>query len=326
MYETHFGLRQRPFRTTPDTPHYYPATTHERALARVLRAIEDGEGLVLLTAESGLGKTLLCHVALERLGGGVASAFLTNSHFPDRLALLQAISYELSLPHDGRAEQQTRLALTDFLLENYAAGRRSLLIADEAHYLSADLLEELRMLGNLEASNGKALQVILAAQPEIADVLELRQLACLRQRLATRVRLEPLGLEEAADYLQHQIRVAGGRPDELAAEEAVVLLARGTGGIPRLLNQAAHQAFVLAHEAGAAQVDVEAALEALAVLGLETEEAAEPQALPKEDSGPVLALADPVLALAAEGPASAFAGDSGDVDDYERLIPPKRPA
>src|SRR5215831_2930259 len=239
MYETHFGLRQRPFRATPDTAHYYPATTHERALARMLRAIEDGEGLILLTAEPGLGKTLLCHVALERLGTDVASAFLTNSHASDRLALLQAVSYELSLPHDGRGEQETRLALTHLLLENYAAGRRTFLIADEAHHLSTDLLEELRMLGNLEAAGGKALQVMFVAQPEIADVLQLQPLACLRQRLATRVRLEPLGLEEAADYLRHQIRVAGGRPDELLAEEAAVLLARGTDGIPRLLNQEA---------------------------------------------------------------------------------------
>ncbi|HMF13700.1 MAG TPA: AAA family ATPase, partial [Gemmataceae bacterium] len=276
MYETHFGLRQRPFRATPDTAHYYPATTHERGLARVLHAIEDGEGLVLLTAEPGLGKTLLCHVALERLGPGVASAFLTNSHVPDRLALLQAIAYELSLPHDGRSEQDTRLALTHLLLENYAAGRRTILIADEAHHLSADLLEELRMLGNLEASDGKALQVILAAQPEIAGVLQSPSMACLRQRLATRVRLEPLDLEEAADYLRHQVRVAGGRPDELLADEALVTVAQATGGIPRLLNQAAHQAFALAHEAGASLVDVEAVLEALCTLGLSTGDTAEP--------------------------------------------------
>jgi type II secretory pathway predicted ATPase ExeA len=316
MYQTHFGLRQRPFRTTPDTAHYYPATTHERALARMLRAVEDQEGLILLTAEPGLGKTLVCHTVLERLGDNVASAFLTNSHVRDRLGLLQAILYELTISHDGRTEQDARLALTDFLLKNYAAGRKAILIVDEAQHLSPDLLEELRLLGNLEANGGKALQIILAAQPEIADVLELPALAALRQRLAVRVRLDPLPTEEAADYLLHQVRIAGGRPDMLLAEEAVVLLARATNGVPRRLNQAAHEAFRLAHEAGAPQVDVEAAMEALALLGIEVEETDAPSATEpalQEDCGPLLSLADPIA-------------DPGDADDSERLIQPKRPA
>lgn len=328
MYDTHFGLRQRPFRTTPDTAHYYPATTHERALARLLRALQDQEGLVLLTGEPGLGKTLLCHAVLERLGPDVTSAFLTNGHLRDRLGLLQAILYELALPHEGRTEQDARLALTDSLLKSFAAGRKTILIVDEAHHLPPDLLEELRMLGNLEAGNGKALQVILVALPDIADVLGLPRLAALRQRLAVRARLDPLGVEEAADFLRHQVRIAGGRPDALLADEAVVMLAQGTRGVPRLLNQAAHQAFLLTHEAGAAQVDAEAALEALAALGLDAEEAATPfvpdsaegtASTPREDSGPLLSLvdtpADGVLALA-----------SDTADDCERLVSPKRPA
>src|SRR5260370_20255471 len=179
MYEPIFGLRLRPFGTTPDPTHYYPATANERALSRVLQGLNDQEGMILLTAEPGLGKTLLGHVILERLGGNAASAFLTNGHIPSRLALLQAILYELALPHEGRDEQDARLALTELLLKNYAAGRKTLLLVDEAHHLSADLLEELRMLGNLEASNGKALQVLLIAQPDIADVLKLQEIAWL---------------------------------------------------------------------------------------------------------------------------------------------------
>jgi general secretion pathway protein A len=110
VYETHFGLRSRPFRAGPDVSSYYPATTHERALARLLQAIHGDEGLCLLTSRPGCGKTLLCHCLLDRLGPDVTSAFLTNTHFADRAALLQAILFDLSQPHEGKTEQELRLA------------------------------------------------------------------------------------------------------------------------------------------------------------------------------------------------------------------------
>lgn len=106
MDETRYGLRRRPFPATPDPACYYPADGHERALARLLQGLADGEGLVLLTGEPGVGKTLLCLCLLERLGDGSATAFLTNSHFRDRAGLLQAILYDLSLPHEGRGNGQ----------------------------------------------------------------------------------------------------------------------------------------------------------------------------------------------------------------------------
>src|SRR5262245_35440666 len=112
MYQTRFGLRQRPFRPTPDGAHYYPATGHERALRRLLQALADVEGLVLLTGGPGTGKTLLGRCLLERLGPDLNSALLTNSHLHDRAALLQALLYDLSLPYEQRSEQELRLTLT----------------------------------------------------------------------------------------------------------------------------------------------------------------------------------------------------------------------
>jgi type II secretory pathway predicted ATPase ExeA len=279
MYEEHFGLRQRPFPATPDPSAYYAATSHERALARLLAGLGAGEGLLLVTGAPGTGKTLLGHLLLERLGGDVATAFLTNGHLRDRTGLLQALLYDLSLPYQGRGEQEARLALTDRLLQTFAAGRRTVLLVDEAHHLSADLLEELRLLGNLEGRSGKALQVVLLGLPALLETLRLPELAAFRQRLAVRVELLPLALQEAADYLLHHLRVAGGRPERVLADEALEVLARATGGVPRLLNQAAHQALALAHEAGAAQVDIEAALEALHLLGVEAEEGAAEEAV-----------------------------------------------
>jgi general secretion pathway protein A len=284
MDPTQFGLRQRPFPATPDPARYYPSTSHERAIARLLGGLADGEGVMVLTGAPGTGKTLLCHCLLERLGARGNIAFLTNSHVGSRAGLLQAILYDLSLPYEGRGEQELRLALTDHLLRGYKEGRGTILLVDEAQHLTPDLLEELRLLGNLEARSGKALQVVLVGQPALLETLRRPELTALRQRLAIRAEVEPLALQEAADYLLHHVRVAGGRPERLFADEALELLSRQTQGVPRLLNQAAHQALQMAAEGGAAQVDAEAALEALALLGLAEESAEQESIAPPSDS------------------------------------------
>lgn len=271
MVEKRFGLARRPFPATPDETLYYPASGHEAVLARLLQALADEEGLALLTGEPGTGKTLLGFCLLERLGAGWTTAFLTNSHFPDRAGLFQAILFDLGLSHDG-AEQTLRLRLTDALLKARAEKNGTILVVDEGHHLSADLLEELRLLGNLEAGGKKAIQVVLLAQPSILEALEQAELAALRQRLIVRTVVEPLGVDEAVDYLQHHLRAAGGDPSKIMDEAALEVLARGAKGIPRLLNQAANQALLLADAGDLALVDAEAALEALALLGLEADE------------------------------------------------------
>jgi type II secretory pathway predicted ATPase ExeA len=305
MYETHFCLRRRPFRSTPDTTFYYPATGHERALAQALQALADEEGLVLVTGAPGTGKTLLCHCLIERLGPETTSAFLTNSHFRDPAALLQTILYDLGLPYEGLSEQAMRLALTDALLKTCQAGRRTVLILDEAQHLRAEVLEELRLLGNLESRSSKAFQVILASQPGLEETLRRPDLAAFNQRLAVRLRLDPLGVAEAADYLVHQLRTAGGRPERLITDEALETLARGTRGVPRLLNQTAHQALSLALSGDLAEVDVEVALEALAHFGLEAEVNG-PCDLPGESDAVEETMAEGEEAAEAEGGMLSF--------------------
>jgi type II secretory pathway predicted ATPase ExeA len=272
MYETRFGLKHRPFRATPDSALYYPATGHEQALARLLQAVAEDEGLLLLIGEPGTGKTLLAHTLIERLGPDLTCAFLTNSHLPDRTSLFQAILYDLAQAYEGHGEQELRLRLTDYLLKNCQAGRRAVLVIDEAQHLSPDLLEELRLLGNLETRDSKAFQVILVGQPRLEYTLGLPELTAFQQRLAVRARLEPLGVYEAADYLVHHLRAAGGRPEQVFTDEALEVLARRTRGVPRLLNQTAHHALTLAHAADTAPADVEVALEALAAFGFQAEE------------------------------------------------------
>jgi len=285
MYESHFGLRDRPFRPTPDAGSYYPATGHELALDQLRVALAEGQGLALLTGAPGTGKTLLCHVLLERLGDVFNPALLTNSHVGNVAGMLQAILHDLSLPYEGRGEQELRLSLTDALLNSYAQGRPTLLMFDEAQNLPPDALEELRLLGNLEGREGKAIQVILVAQPLFLESLDQPQLAALRQRLAVRAQLCALTQDEAADFLVHQIRAVNGKPERVFSDEALSLLARGSEGIPRLLNQTAHQALSLACRAAMDQVDAEVALEALTFCGIEVDLDEGEESLPVKQAG-----------------------------------------
>jgi type II secretory pathway predicted ATPase ExeA len=273
MDATWFGLRQRPFPVTPDSACYYPANTHEQVLAQLSAGLDDGEGLFLVSGEPGIGKTLLCHCLVERLGSSARTAFLTNSHFRDRAALLQAVLFDLSQPYQGMGEQEMRLALTEYLLRTCIAGQPTLLLVDEAQHLTPDLLEELRLLTNIETRTGKALQVVLLGQAGLTEALQLPELSGLCQRLALRVQLQPLDLQESVDYVLHHLRIAGAQPGQaLFTEEALEQVARASGGIPRRLNQLCRQSMSLAGQARMKRVDYEAVLEAMAGLGLEPEE------------------------------------------------------
>ncbi len=339
MYEAHFGLKRRPFSSRPDGDYYYPASNHERALKALENAVLDLEGIAVLTGEPGTGKTLLCHRLLERLGPDINNAYLANSHVPNRTALLQSILFDLSQPYLGLSEQELRLGLMDHLLKTYESGRRTVVIVDEAQHLDPDLLEELRLLGNLEAKHGRALQVVLVAQPGLCTTLSRPETAGFQQRVAVRLTLEPLDRHEAADYLEQHIRAAGGRAKSLFTDEALEVLGSGSRGIPRLLNQAGHQALLLAHSAKLAAVDAEVALEALSILELQPATIEEGPVAYAPGSGfegvsehfiemDDLA-SDPVLPLTdeAEGlPAPPKHKSEGNGKSHQRYTPPRRPA
>ncbi|WP_020469443.1 ExeA family protein [Zavarzinella formosa] len=277
MYDSQFGLRRRPFRPTPDTDAYYPATGHERVLEQLRHAIDDEEGLILLTAEAGVGKTIIARRLLETFEEEIRPVLLTNSHFAERVDLLHAVLYDLGLPYLGLGEQDARIAVTESCLEFFAEGGKTLIVLDEAQHLPPELLEELRLLSNLEGKDGRAVQVLLFAMPDFEKCLDRAGMASFRQRLSIRLKLEPLSLEESADYLLHQVRVAGGKPDRLFGEDVLDILTHAANGVPRVLNQAAHLAFNLAAENGLDYADSEAAVEAITRLGLD----------PLSDNGPM---------------------------------------
>ena len=345
MYDTRFGLRRRPFRPTPDTDAYFPAATHEAAIHHLRRALDDDEGIILLTGEPGTGKTLVARKLLEDLDESVRVVLLTNSHVSRKGDLLQAILFDLGLPYQGLTEQVARLAVTESCLDFYREGGKTLVVVDEAHHLAADVLEELRLLSNLEGKDGKAVQVLLIALPVIEETLDKPALIALRQRLTTRARLEPFDVDESADYLRHQVEAVGGKPDKVFGDDVLEILAHAGRGIPRVLNQAAHAAFTLADEAGQSQVDAEAAVEAVTRLGLDPAADAETLATdveepvrlvpapPPEPAARAAAVQDepprttipfpPVILPIEDGPPTYVYGD--DLVDEPDLIGPNRP-
>jgi general secretion pathway protein A len=274
MDERRLSLLKQAFRPIPDCDAYYPATSHEQALACVRDALADEEGLALIAGGPGLGKTMLGQCFLERLGAEAASAFLLTTHFRDPAALLQALLYDFELPHEGRTEEAMRLALTDHALKLYGENRQVVLVVDEAQHLTPAVLEELRLLGNLEGRKGKVIQVVLLALPSILETLQLPELESFQQRLAARAELRPFDAHEATDFLLHQARRVCPGPEELITEEALQVIVSSTQGIPRLLNRAMLKSLQLASLAGAETLDAEAALEALAGLGLSPDEQA----------------------------------------------------
>ncbi len=261
MIVEHFGLKANPFHSLPNTAGYYPATSQERALECVHRGLSRQESILLLTGETGLGKSLLCHCLLRRSTS--SSAYLTNSHLSDRVALYQSILYDLGISHSEEREQPLRLLLTDHLLSTWAQSGATLLVVDEAHLLSDDLLEELRLLSNLESEHGRAIQILLVGQSVLESRLESPSLASLQQRLAVRASLSPMPLDESMDYLNHRIRFSGGKPEKVMEAEALELIAKAGRGVARVLNQLAYHSCEMACEIKAPVVDVEIVMETL---------------------------------------------------------------
>lgn len=269
MNYARFGLHRWPFRHTPDTDAYYPASSHEHALSRLEQLIQQDGGMGVVLGPPGIGKSILSRRLLENLEENIRPVLLTNSHFENRAALLKAILFDLGLPYEGKLEQDARLAVTENCLNAFREGGKTLIVVDEAQNLDPDILEELRLLGNLEGRDGKAIQVILLALPEFHETLRSPKLSAFRQRLTVQVTLEPMSLEESVDYLAHLVRCAGGNPDHFFGEDVLDILSSAGNGNPRVLNQVSSLALNLSDENGSDFIDAEAAIEAVTQLGLD---------------------------------------------------------
>jgi len=224
MYKEFFGLRANPFNVNPD-PRYLFLTRHtEEALACLTYGIQSRKGFVLLTGEVGTGKTTLINKLLEWLRlQQVATAFIFNS----RLNTPQFLDYmmaDFGIPCDSKAKSQILLRLYNWLLDRYRAGETAVLIVDEAQNLSDEVLEEIRMLTNLETFTEKLLQIVLVGQPELEHKLKQPQMRQLRQRLTLRARTHPLTLEETKAYVQQRLRIAGSNGQQIFDPDSLVAI------------------------------------------------------------------------------------------------------
>jgi general secretion pathway protein A len=236
MYKEFFGLRANPFNVNPD-PRFLFLTRHtEEALACLTYGIQSRKGFVLLTGEVGTGKTTLINKLLEWLRlQQVSTAFVFNS----RLNVPQFLDYmmaDFGIPCDSRAKSQILLRLYNWLLDRYRAGETAVLIVDEAQSLSDEVLEEVRMLTNLETFTEKLLQIVLVGQPELEQKLKRPHLRQLRQRLTLRAKTYPLTQEESKAYVQQRLRIAGSNGQEIFDPDAMTALYRYSSGIPRVIN------------------------------------------------------------------------------------------
>jgi type II secretory pathway predicted ATPase ExeA len=236
MYREFYGLRANPFNVNPD-PRYLFLTRHtEEALACLTYGIQSRKGFVLLTGEVGTGKTTLINKLLEWLRlQQVATAFIFNS----RLNVTQFLDYmmaDFGIACDSKAKSQVLLKLYNWLLDRYRAGETAVLIVDEAQNLSDEVLEEVRMLTNLETFTEKLLQIVLVGQPELEQKLKLPQLRQLRQRLTLRAKTHPLTLDETQAYVQQRLRIAGSNGQQIFTPESLISVHRYSGGIPRVIN------------------------------------------------------------------------------------------
>lgn len=235
MYLHFYGLLEPPFGGTPDPKFLYRSAAHRDTLAQLTYGVREGKGFMLMTGEVGTGKTTLVHALLRRLERNTAAAFVFNSTLPFE-GLLEYIVEDLGIGKVGASHAQRLFALNNFLLERYRTGQNTLLIIDEAQNLPPATLEELRLLSNFETPIAKLLQILLVGQPELAAMLALPELRQLSQRLAIRCMLRPLSVTETAEYVRERLRIAGARGLDLFTDEAIHLVARYSGGIPRMVN------------------------------------------------------------------------------------------
>ena len=265
MYESYYGFREKPFNLTPDPRFLYLSLAHRDALAYLTYGLREKKGFLVVVGEAGTGKTTLARAVVERIGAEVDLAFVLTTRLNMKMLLTLAM-HDLGLKVKGLNMAEMLIAFNEYLLERTQQGRSVVLIIDEAQNLSVAVLEELRMLSNLETAREKLLQIVLLGQPELLEKLESDRLRQLRQRVPGIALLRPLTADEVGPYLVNRLHVAGvDRP--LLAPGADAEVYRQTGGIPRLINMLADRMFLLGYVDGVEQLDSRLVLEACSDLG-----------------------------------------------------------
>jgi len=243
VYLEFYGLRQPPFDITPNPRFLFHSTKHQEALNHLLYGIRERKGFVQLTGEVGAGKTTLCRALLEQLDGNYSTALILNPVMSGD-ELMKAIATEFGLDVKGKDRLDTVATINDFLLRQTLSGKETVLIVDEAQNLTEDLLEQVRLVSNLETDDRKLLQIVLMGQPELRDRLNSHKLRQLRQRITVRYHLNPLTRPEVGQYVQHRLSLAGSNGEPTFTGAAIWRVFRYSQGIPRLVNAVCDKALL----------------------------------------------------------------------------------
>ncbi|MDQ3170057.1 MAG: AAA family ATPase [Acidobacteriota bacterium] len=243
-YERFFGLREQPFALTTDPRFHYKTTSHRHAFDELRHGLERGEGFFLLTGDTGTGKTTLSRAVIDSLGGRTFSAIITNPAVADAELLRVVLRdfgvvsrEEMRRGHFEKADAQHLLETLDGFLRSLAPlGARAVLVVDEAQGLAPRTLEQLRVLGNMEANGKRLLQIILSGQRRLETTLGADEMAQLNQRVSRRVRLDPMSKDEVEQYISHRLSVAGGEAQVAFTPDAIALVHRRSNGVPRAVN------------------------------------------------------------------------------------------
>jgi len=250
MYKAFFGLTRNPFDLTPDPACFVSTKRHNEALAALYYGIRWHKGFVVVTGEVGTGKTLLlrCLLRLLKDSRDIAYAYLFNSRL-SATEFLQYILSDFGLPASGKNKGELLLALGQFLLSRGSKRLTTVLIIDEAHHMSDDLLEEVRLLSNLETTDDKLLQIVLVGQPELDDKLDTLGLRQLKQRIALRAHLGSLEPEETREYVNKRLEIAGAdaHREPIFSAEALAAVHRYSQGLPRLVNTICENGLIAAY-------------------------------------------------------------------------------
>ena len=250
MYHRFFGLRENPFNVNPDPRYLYMTPQIQEALAGLTYGVQNRKGFILLTGEVGTGKTTLLNRLLDWLRAQrVSSAFVFNTRL-DVSQMFDFMLTEFEISCESREKSQVLLRLNQWLLDRYRAGETAVLILDEAQNLSSELLEEIRLLTNLETSTDKLLQIVLSGQPELEEMLRMPQLRQLRQRITLRCHTAPLSSEETFGYIAERLRIAGANGEAIFSKEAIEALHTFSRGIPRVVNLLGEHSMINAYADG----------------------------------------------------------------------------
>lgn len=246
MYNHFFGFKERPFQLVPNPAYLFLSRSHEEALAHLTYAIYQGDGFVEVTGEVGTGKTTLCRVFLERLDNSTEAAYIFNPKL-DSVQLLKAINDEFGINSGADNTKDLIDILNTFLMEKRAEEKKAVLIIDEAQNLTMEVLEQLRLLSNLETTRNKLIQIILVGQPELREMLDSYELRQLSQRITLNCHLAPLTYKETIDYIRHRINIASQKPGIKFTGSAFGKIYNYSGGIPRRINIVCDRALLTAY-------------------------------------------------------------------------------